>query len=156
PQSKPVESKAARRTRRRRLRKRRPVVVNSRRATGWRRSRRLAFCKVGKGGTARSVRVRRSGARSSRLGVTARQSVLRKVLRTRQANSWGWVNFLGLKRWAYAGRAVRPTAKAWRATRSGDFVSLLIHHYRSRFQALFEVFYTAGQIHFCPLATGNQ
>ena len=39
---------------------------------------------------------------------------------------------MGLKRWAWQRKALVPTAKAWRATRSGDFVVMLMRHYTER------------------------
>jgi hypothetical protein len=51
---------------------------------------------------------------------------LKKALRTRQANSCGWVNCLGLHGWLYAGSAASPAASASSATARGELLVTLI------------------------------
>ena len=47
-------------------------------------------------------------------------------MNARQAKSWGCVKTLGLKRWAYAGNARRPIARATKITFLGDLEERLM------------------------------
>ena len=55
-----------------------------------------------------------------------RESTLWNALRTRQAKSWCWVNFLGLLRWAYSGKASLAAACAASSTFRGDLLVVLM------------------------------